>query len=179
MTDNTYLPPDKGPSPYAKGRGTSLMVAHFVSADYGWLESPDGEEMATVIFHAGKACDGYFTCDDIIAQFQKAVEMVMKYYPGEYQVFIYDNASTHMKWDDGALSASKMTKGPSKNFFIEFNATDGEGWLVYYEHGKPIKQSVHMGNAKCANGEDHPLYFPDNHLTHPNQFKGMVQILME
>jgi hypothetical protein len=79
-----------------------------------------------------------------------------------------------MKWDDGALSASKMTKGPSKNFFIEVNATDGEGWLVYDDHGKPKKQSVHMDNAKFANGEDQLLYFPNNHPTHPNQFKSMV-----
>jgi hypothetical protein len=27
--------------PYAKGEGASLMVADFVSADYGWLRSPD------------------------------------------------------------------------------------------------------------------------------------------
>jgi hypothetical protein len=28
--------------PYAKGEGHSLMVADFVSADYGFLRSPDG-----------------------------------------------------------------------------------------------------------------------------------------
>ena len=32
--------------PQAKGEGASLMVADFVSADYGWLWSPDGKEMA-------------------------------------------------------------------------------------------------------------------------------------
>lgn len=29
---------------YAKGEGHSLMVADFVSADYGWLHSLDGIE---------------------------------------------------------------------------------------------------------------------------------------
>ena len=33
-------------NPYAKGEGHSLMVADFVSADYGWLQSPDGKESA-------------------------------------------------------------------------------------------------------------------------------------
>ena len=32
--------------PYAKGEGHSLMVADFVSVDYGWLQSPDGNESA-------------------------------------------------------------------------------------------------------------------------------------
>ena len=48
--------------PYAKDEGHSLMVAHFVSADYGWLESPDGKKNARVLFHAGKGHDGY--CDN-------------------------------------------------------------------------------------------------------------------
>jgi len=32
--------------PHSKGEGTSLMVADFVSADYGWLHSPDGKDSA-------------------------------------------------------------------------------------------------------------------------------------
>lgn len=33
-------------TPYAKGECHSLIVADFVSADYGWLKSPDGTESA-------------------------------------------------------------------------------------------------------------------------------------
>lgn len=33
---------DEEPRPYPKGEGPSLMIADFVSADYGWLRSPDG-----------------------------------------------------------------------------------------------------------------------------------------
>jgi hypothetical protein len=40
--------------PYAKGEGESLMIADFVSADYGWLHSPDGKESAHIIFHPEK-----------------------------------------------------------------------------------------------------------------------------
>jgi len=52
--------------PYTKGKGASLMVADFVSADYGWLCSPDGKERARVLFKPGKNRDGYFDCEDII-----------------------------------------------------------------------------------------------------------------
>jgi hypothetical protein len=32
----------EGAKPYTKGEGASLMVADFVSAEFGWLRSPDG-----------------------------------------------------------------------------------------------------------------------------------------
>jgi hypothetical protein len=41
--------------PQPKGKGASLMVADFVSADYGWLCSKDGQESTRVLFRAGKA----------------------------------------------------------------------------------------------------------------------------
>lgn len=31
--------------PRAKGEGASLMVVDFISADYGWLQTPDGTEL--------------------------------------------------------------------------------------------------------------------------------------
>jgi hypothetical protein len=52
------------------------MVADFVSADYGWLCSPDGSESAQVLFKAGKSHDGDFTNEDIIAQTQTAMDIV-------------------------------------------------------------------------------------------------------
>ena len=39
---------------YAKGEGPLQMVADVVSANYGWLCSPDGIEAAHVFFMAGK-----------------------------------------------------------------------------------------------------------------------------
>jgi hypothetical protein len=41
--------------PRVKGEGASLMAADYVSADYGWMWSPDGKESARVLFKAGKA----------------------------------------------------------------------------------------------------------------------------
>jgi hypothetical protein len=34
---------DASAKPYAKGEGASLMITDFISADFGWLTSPDGK----------------------------------------------------------------------------------------------------------------------------------------
>jgi hypothetical protein len=67
--------------PYAKGEGASQMVANFISADYGWLRSPDGKEEARVLFKAGKNREGYFTNEDILDQANKAMDILDKHYP--------------------------------------------------------------------------------------------------
>ena len=54
------------------------MVADFVSADYGWLRSPDGEKSARVLIWPGARRDGYFTNNDIIMQATKAMDILMK-----------------------------------------------------------------------------------------------------
>ncbi|KAI6101491.1 hypothetical protein EDD16DRAFT_1525908 [Pisolithus croceorrhizus] len=83
--------------PQPKGEGASLMVADFVSADYGWLRSPNGKESACVLFKAGKTQDGYFTNDDITEQTRVAMDILSKHYADEEHVFIFDNAKTHLK----------------------------------------------------------------------------------
>jgi hypothetical protein len=62
--------------PHTKGEGASLMVANIISSDYGWLRSPNGTESAQVLFKAGKARKGYFTCEDIIKQASKAMDIL-------------------------------------------------------------------------------------------------------
>ena len=52
------------------------MVADLVSADYGWLWSPDGLEEARVLFKAGKNHKGYFTSEDILKQTEKAINII-------------------------------------------------------------------------------------------------------
>jgi hypothetical protein len=52
--------------PQAKGEGASLMVANFVSVDYGWWTSIDGSKSTQVLFKAGKQHKGYFTTTDIL-----------------------------------------------------------------------------------------------------------------
>ena len=101
---------------YAKGEGVSLMVADFVSADFGWFTSPDGNKSACCLFRPGANQDGYFTNEEIIEQVDKAINILHEYYPGSDfdHVFIYDNAMTHLKRAEDALSARKMPKNTPK-----------------------------------------------------------------
>ncbi|KAK0238229.1 hypothetical protein EDD85DRAFT_790269 [Armillaria nabsnona] len=165
---------------YAKGEGASLMIAHFILADYGWLDAPDGSKTAYVVFKArsGSGCDGYFTNKEIFAQFEQAAYLLKKYWPGDDHVFVYNNATTHCKHEDGAMSASKMMKWPSENFFVKVNMKGADGKPVYCPDWKLLKEKHHMGNGSF-NGIKQPLYFPDDHPIHPGKFKGMAQILTE
>ena len=86
---------DETAKPGPKGEGASLMVVDLVSANYGWLRSPDGKETARVLFKAGKNRDGYN--NDIIKQAMHAIDILTKYFPNEDHVLIYDNATTHQK----------------------------------------------------------------------------------
>lgn len=175
-----WVPLGTKPVPYAKGEGASLMIAHFVSADYGWLDAPDDTETACVVFKAGSGAgrDGYFTNEEILDQFEKAMYLVMKYWPADDHVFVYDNATTHRKREDCALSASKMTKWPSDNFFVEVNIKGADGKPVYGSDRKLLKEKRWMENT-FFDGVEQSLYFADDHPIHPGKFKGMAQILTE
>lgn len=175
-----WVPPGTKAIPYTKGEGASLMITHFISADYRWLDAPDGSETAHVVFKAGSGSghDGYFMNKEILAQFEQAVYLVKKYWPGDDHVFVYDNATMHCKCEDGALSASKMMKWPSENFFVEVNMKDADGKPIYCPDQKLLKEKYHMENGSF-NGVEQLLYFPDDHLIHPGKFKGMAQILIE
>lgn len=71
------------------------MIADFVSADYGWLQSTDGKNSARVIFRPGKNREEYFTNEDILAQVEHTMAILGQYYPNEDHIFMYDNATTH------------------------------------------------------------------------------------
>jgi hypothetical protein len=88
-----------------KGEGISLMVADFVSAKFGFLASADGSKTAQRVMKPGKNKDGYFTNDDINNQANDAMNILTKYYPKYEHIFIYDNASTHLKHPENSLSA--------------------------------------------------------------------------
>ncbi|KAJ3508503.1 hypothetical protein NLJ89_g5715 [Agrocybe chaxingu] len=165
--------------PYAKGEGHSLMVANFVSAEYGWMRSPDGKEDVRILFKAGKTRDGYFDNNRIREHAARAMELLEKYYPDEDHVLVFDNATTHTKQPEGSLSALKMPKGPSENFFVEVNKTHPDGRPVYDTNGKIVKTKVRMGNGKFLEGREQAFYFADDHPDHPGKFKGMAEILEE
>jgi hypothetical protein len=98
------------PKPYIKGKGASLMVADFVSADFGWLQSPDGERNAQHVMKPGKNQDRYFTSDDITEQANTAIDILTEHYPEYKHIFVYDNASSNLKHPKGSVTARNMPK---------------------------------------------------------------------
>jgi hypothetical protein len=157
------------------------MVVGFVSADYGFLHSHDGNETACVIFKPGKNHDSYFTTEEIMEQAEKAMEILARDYPDEDHILIYDNMTTHLKCADNAISAHKMLKNIPKegtNWGIEVNAKGPDGKNIYRPHGKLLKIKIRMGHGTLEDGSLQDFYFLDNH-TRAGVFKGMAKILEE
>ena len=48
------------------------------------------------MFKAGKNRDGYFTNDEILAQANRAMDILDNNYLDDTHVFFYDNTKTHM-----------------------------------------------------------------------------------
>jgi hypothetical protein len=120
--------------PRPKGEGASLMVSDFVLANYGWLRSPDKTKEARVFFKAGKNREGYFTNDNILDQMTTAMDILTEFYPEEEHILVYDNATTHTKHSDTALSARHMPKGtkPVGDFWgATISVLDIDGQQVY------------------------------------------------
>jgi hypothetical protein len=105
-----------------------------------------------VLFKAGKVQQGYFTNEDILKQASVAMDILYKHYPDEDHVLMLDNATTHLKRADDALSARKMPKNSprhgdqwdgtdwgagceTKNWGVEVNVMDEERKLMYRANG--------------------------------------------
>ncbi|KIK72826.1 hypothetical protein PAXRUDRAFT_179854, partial [Paxillus rubicundulus Ve08.2h10] len=169
---------DVGADPQPKGEGESIMVSDFISPEYGWCRSPDAKESARVIFRAGKAWDGYYTCDDVLAQTSATMDLLQKHYPDSDHVFIFDNASTHLKRAEDALSARHMPKR-TQDWGVDATVRDKAGKAVNGPNGKLLKTKVQMSDGYLPNGRSQPLYFPKGHAEHAGKFKGMAQLLKE
>lgn len=158
------------------------MVADFVSADFGWLHSPDGKWSARRVMKPGKNWDGYFSNEDIQTQVEDAIKILKEFYCEYDHVFIYDNVATHLKRAEDALSARHMPKNPPKlgcNWGIKVSKHDPESnKIIYKTDGKPEKVKIQMRNAQFADGNSQPLYFPEGHQR-AGIFKGMAVILEE
>ncbi|KAJ3884256.1 hypothetical protein GG344DRAFT_71483 [Lentinula edodes] len=102
-------------------------------------------------------------------------------YSDEDHVFIFDNATTHLKRAEDALSARKMPKFTPKegmNWGVEVTMKASDGSIVYDEKGKPRKMKIRMCNGKFSDGRTQEFYFPEGH-PRAGIFKGMAQILRE
>ncbi|KAJ7087942.1 hypothetical protein B0H15DRAFT_922898 [Mycena belliarum] len=163
---------------HQKGDGASLMVADFVSVDFGWSPTLNGRT-ARRFMKPGKNRDGYMTCQDIIDQGDELMDILDELYPSYEHVLVYDNATTHKKRADGALSARHMPKNPTlkKNFMVTVNDRDADGRLIYTASGVLQKTQVRMHGAEF-DGKPQDLYFPEDH-EYAGIFKGMAVILEE
>ena len=173
-----WIHKNEGPKPQPKGEGISLMVAHFVSADYSYLQLPNGTESTCILFKAGKGHNGYYTNELIIQHAKKAIEIVQKYYPDDDHILVFDNVITHVKQAGNALSAQRMPKNPLFAWGVTVPVKDKYSAIAYHPDGKPQITKVPMEPRHFANGEPQPLYFPDGHEK-AGWFKGMAQILCE
>ena len=115
----------------------------------------------------------------------EAIDILQEYYKDFDHVLIYDNATTHLKRAEDALSARKMPKKtpkPGQNWGIEISKHDPvTGKLVYCPDRSIEKNKILMHDGRFKNGEPQPLYFPmdnpDKNLR--GMFKGMAVILQE
>ncbi|KIK64326.1 hypothetical protein GYMLUDRAFT_71284 [Collybiopsis luxurians FD-317 M1] len=94
------------------------------------------------------------------------MDILTKWFPDYEHVFIYDNATTHLKC-------------PSKSFGVNVTEWDLNGMPMYRSDGKLSKVKVQMGPGKFADSQPQDLYYPDDHPTFPRYFKGIEAILAE
>jgi len=176
----TWYHKDADAKPYAKGDGASLMISDVISADYGFLMSRDGKRTARTIFKPGKNRDGYLSNDDILEQFREMVSIAKSEYPEDHHVFVYDNATTHLKRPENAPSARQMPKftpKPGNNWLIDATKRDGNGRPIKKADGTVEKTKVRIADTKY-NGQVQSFYFPEGH-PRAGVFKGMQVILEE
>jgi hypothetical protein len=134
-----------------------------------------------VLFKAGKARQGYFTNEDILSQAKNAMDILEEHYPDDKHVLLFDNATTHQKRADDALSARKMPKftpAVGNNWGVETNIIGADGKPTYGPDGKILKTKVQMRDGTFADGSPQAFYFPEGHARE-GVFKGMAVILEE
>lgn len=174
----TWYHKDADAKPYAKGDGASLMIAHVISANYGFLE--DGTRTARRLLKPGKNRDGYFTNNNILEQFREMVSIAKSKYPDDHHIFVYDNATTHLKCPENAPSARhmpKFTPKPGNNWLVDVTKCTPDGRPVRRADGTIEKVKARMADTKF-NGQIQSLYFPEGHPC-AGVFKGTQVILEE
>ncbi|KAJ1305909.1 hypothetical protein OPQ81_010628 [Rhizoctonia solani] len=149
------------------------MVADFVCAQFGWLRGKNGES-ARVIFRPGINRDGWFNCNRVIKQLKEAVKIVQETYPEYTHVFVYDNAPSHTKRPEDAVSARSMPKGEVAIFPRPYTIKKSDGSTE-----KVIPPRMEPG--RLPDGTLQSFYWPEDHEPADRRgwFKGVSQILRE
>jgi hypothetical protein len=114
------------PTLRSKGDGQSIMVSDFLTPDFGRLR--DNKECVTffnfphhfyqpntrearILFKPGKNRDRYFASEDLLKQVNHAINIFEGLTKGLAQgLWLFDNAPSHQKRAEDALSARRMVK---------------------------------------------------------------------
>ncbi|KIO17278.1 hypothetical protein M407DRAFT_16346 [Tulasnella calospora MUT 4182] len=88
------------------------MVADFVSPEFGWCRSSDGNRSTRVLFKAGKNRDGYFTAEDVQAQTHLMLDIFEERFPNGSAITVlgFDNAPSHQRRSQDAQEHTQETK---------------------------------------------------------------------
>ena len=104
----------------------------------------------------------------------EAIDILQEYYFNFDHVLIYDNATTHLKQADNALSAHKMPKNvpkPGHNWGIEVSKHDPvTGKLVYCPDRSIEKTKILMCDGHFRNGK--PMHYISQWITQIKLCKG-------
>jgi hypothetical protein len=109
------------------------------------------------------------------------MDILKEYYPDDDHVFIYDNATTHLKRARDSISARRMpmnTSKPGKNWLVLTPSLDESGHQVFSSKGEKVMKSIQMAPERFADRTPQSFYFPEDHRN-AGLFKGMRVILEE
>ncbi len=125
---------------------------------------------ARVFFRAGINRDGYFDNNDLLRQTDRVIDIFESKTKGFVTgLWLFDNAPGHQKRPANGLSARKMPKNPHKSWTHVKNGPAMRSTTFTVFHPPLLHpETIHQH-----------LYYPDDHPTMPNWFKGMANILKE
>ncbi|KAG1871816.1 hypothetical protein DFJ58DRAFT_837130 [Suillus subalutaceus] len=78
---------------------------------------------------------------------EHAMDILEKNYSDEDHVLVFDNATTHLKRADDALSARKMPKCLSTTWGVSITKKSDDGRPIIGTDGKPVKEKIWMKDA--------------------------------
>jgi len=148
-----------------KGQGRSIMVSEFLTESKGRLRLTDDiaqqfphikDHNAHEFLNPGKNQEGWWTSKHLLKQVvEKAIPIFEAVFPGCIAVFAFDNSTNHNVMADNALNVNQMNLGPGGK--------------------KPAMHLTFFGPDNTFQS----MVFSADYPTHPNQPKGMRQVLSE
>ena len=105
-----------GEKPVLDSAGKPIIDKNGEPVLRGEVENENGESVGTasIYWQTGANADGYFACDDLVAQIKSRMIPVFKsrYPPNRYRGLVhFDNATSHTAFAADALNTTKITKG--------------------------------------------------------------------